>query len=301
MYLKPMVSTFDLDKYQYVLIDQAIVGKLDGFDASFDDAKISLASKADILNVDHYPVLIDLSKLDDQLHQELFTRHQTYIDYYQQPLITFALNLRDMQSLGKNFDLESFFDGLLYYQKSEKTYLRRFYDPKIILQLNHYQDEVDLLSEIFYPIQALSVYFEKHWYHFELSDFSHKEHADINYKNIDLSALSYANRLVNKLNIENLDLGLFLLICKSVYKNLAKIRHDHGSNLSAVDTLSLLFHMQLLGAHYLDLDHTLKLLSHSDGYDQASKAIDDEQWNQLFKHFNILYNKELIQKVKYGY
>lgn len=301
MHIIPLEKNLDIETYQYAIIDQALVGVLNGY----EEVKISLAPEFSILEENIYPVLIDLTKLDNEMRQELYSEHQSFIKYYQQPLLSILFTLKQEIAEDKNFDLKKYFHTLFYYKKSEKFYLRRLYDPRVILQLNWYDDQIDLLNLVFSPFECMSLYHDLNLYSFKL--VTYREAAKINLQkvskileNIDFMPISYANRLVNKLNIKDLELGFFAQVCKTAYTNLQHIQQKSNQQITQLDIAALLFHMQLLGEDYLDLDQMTSLINNPEGYDKSSKAMNDQQWDYLFKQLNIL-DKGLMQKVKYGY
>ncbi|OUY08276.1 hypothetical protein [Acinetobacter populi] len=288
MHIIPLEKNLDIETYQYAIIDQALVGVLNGY----EEVKISLAPEFSILEENIYPVLIDLTKLDNEMRQELYSEHQSFIKYYQQPLLSILFTLKQEIAEDKNFDLKKYFHTLFYYKKSEKFYLRRLYDPRVILQLNWYDDQIDLLNLVFSPFECMSLYHDLNLYSFKL--VTYREAAKINLQkvskileNIDFMPISYANRLVNKLNIKDLELGFFAQVCKTAYTNLQRIQQKSNQQITQFDIVALLFHMQLLGVNYLQLDQVLSLLASDEGYDQASKALDIQNWEKVFQQLNV--------------
>ena len=102
MYIQPNEESLRIQDHQYLLIDQAIVGKFEGYSQYI----ISLAPDFNLLQAEQYPILLKFDKLSLEKQQELLDYHESFIGLYQQPIFSVLFKTRYEQtdeSLAKYF------------------------------------------------------------------------------------------------------------------------------------------------------------------------------------------------------
>lgn len=291
MYIQPNEESLRIQDHQYLLIDQAIVGKFEGYSQYI----ISLAPDFNLLQAEQYPILLKFDKLSLEKQQELLDYHESFIGLYQQPIFSVLFKTRYEQT---DESLAKYFKKILYVDKNGKIFLRRIYDPKVIFQLNCYESRFDILSNIFKPFSDVSIFFNKKFITFTLNEDAIQQDGIL--ENVSFSKISLVNRLVDILNLNDRDINFVQYFSKSTFDDIEVINKFVGHKLGKFDYLALLYHVKLLGIEFLKLDEVRGVLNHDEGYFKASKSLDDENWEKIFNKLNVI-DSEFKNKVMYGY
>lgn len=290
MYIQPENKPLNIEQHQYMLIDQSVIGEF----SEYLDHVIVLAPDFNILQKNQYPVLLKFFALSDEQKIDVLNHHETFLSYYKQPLFSIMFVSEKIIS---DENIQKFFKRLFYVERNEKHFLRRVYDPRVIVQLNWYCDDVDILSHIFPIFSQLSIYLSEQIFSFNLNQINE----DIFILNtIDLTAINLINRLIGLLKVDMSDLSFLEHLSIDAYRHLEIIRTERYQVLSTYDAVALLFHMRLLGEAYLSLDAVKQLLNVKDGYEKASKAMEISKWNNIFYQLNVN-DINLKNKVMYDY
>lgn len=288
MHIKPQAEPLSFDKHQYMLIDQAILGEF----SEFEEFSISLAPDFNVLQKDQYPILVKFWQLNEEQKKQLFEYQQSYLDYYNIPVCSLMFKSTDIY---EDAYLESYFKEMLYVEKNEKYYLRRIYDPRVILQLNWYDKNINLLNIIFGIFDSITIVTSFSCYTFNIIKSSKFEKINLN-----IDDINYINRLINLLKEENNTLAFLEYLSVTAYENLNFIKQNKINLFTKSDTVALLYHMKFLGKKILELNSIKMLIRDASGYEVASKRLSAQSWGNIFSTLDIK-DLEIKNKVMYGY
>ncbi|MEN8283210.1 hypothetical protein [Acinetobacter gerneri] len=291
MHIQPSEIPLQTHDHQYMLIDQAIVGKFEEFEAF----TISLAPNFNLSQIDQYPLLLKFDELSIEKQQQLLDYHETFLNFYNQPLC--AIFFKTSKKYTDDF-LISYFQKIFYIQKENKFYLRRIYDPRVIVQLNWYNDKVDVLSNIFNIFSDISIFLDGKVLTFKLNESM--EHDIKVLDKVSLIDISLINRLIKLLKVKYDDLNFIHYFSKVTFNDLHFINKISTKKLSQYDAVALLFHIKLLSKDFLEIEEVRQLINDDKGYEKSSKLLDESKWEKILNILKVD-NQILKNQVMYGY